>query len=135
MISGVPLPSTLELSKFMRGVVGVFGVYTFGDLFVLDIRWLGPSGVVGLRALDHPARFGSGVPILSAFAVDVVGVGVPRVRVVSVLFARVSPWSVSAAVSRFRLLLFGEGLSQGVAEFLGELFIICFRGGGTRSVT
>ena len=110
MILGVPLPSALELSKFMRGVVGVLGVYTFGDLFVLDFRWLRPSCVVGLRALDHPAWLGSGVPILSAFAVDVVGVGVSRVRVVSVLLARVSPWSVSAAGYRFRLLIFGESL-------------------------
>ena len=111
MILGVPLPSALELAEFMRGVVGVFGVYTFGDFFVFDLRWLGPSSIVGLRALDHPAWFGSGVPIFSAFAVDVVVLGVSRLdRVVSVVFPRVTPWGVSAAGHRFRLLIFGEGL-------------------------
>ena len=99
MIFGVPLPSTLELAKFGRSVVGVFGVYTFGDFFVFDLRWLGPSSVVGLRALDYPAGFGGGVPVFPAFAIDVVGVGVSRVRVVSVLFTRVTPWGVSAAGS------------------------------------
>ena len=110
MILGIPLPSTFELSTFMRGVVGVFRVYPFGDLFVLDFRWLRPSCVVGLRALDHPAWFGSGVPIFSAFAVDVVGVGVSRLdRVISVVFRRVTPGGVSAAGRRFLLLVFCEG--------------------------
>ena len=110
MILSVPLPSALELAEFMRGVVGVFGVYTFGDFFVLDFRRLRPSCVIGLRALDHSARLGRGVPIFPAFAVDVVGVGIPRVWVVSVLFLRVAPWGVSAAGSRFRLLIFSESL-------------------------
>ena len=96
----VPLLSTLELAEFVRGVVGVFGVYTFGDFFVLDFRWLRPSCIIGLRALGHPARLWSGVPILAAFAVDVVGVAISLVRVLFLVFRRVTSGGVSAAGRR-----------------------------------
>ena len=95
----VPFPSTLELSEFMRGVVGVFGVHSFRDFFVLDFCGLRPSGVTGLRALDHSARLGSGILIFSAFTV-IVRVVVSFVRVFSVVFRRVTPGGVSAAGRR-----------------------------------
>ena len=85
----VPFSAALELSKFSRGIVGVFGVYTLGDIFFFDLRGLWPPGVVRRRALNHPAGSWGCVPIFSTFPVDVVVVGVPRLfRVFLIVVSR-----------------------------------------------
>ena len=77
VIFEVPFSSALELSEFCWNVVWIFGVYALGDVFVFDFRRLWPSGIVGLRALNHPAWAWGCMPIFSAFLVDVVVLGVP----------------------------------------------------------
>ena len=127
VIFEVPSSPAFELSEFVRCVVGSFGVYTFGDVFVFDLRRLPPSGIIGLRALDHPAGSRRSMSIFLTLQVDVVVVGVPRrYRVVFVIFPRVTPWGVSAAGRRFLLFVFRESRICWVTKVLGELFVVRF---------
>ena len=127
VIVEVPSSSAFKLSKFSRCVVRIFGVYAFGDIFFFDLRGLWPPGVIGLRALNHPAGSRSSMSIFSAFPVNVIVVGVPRLyRVFSVVFPRVTPWCVSATGRRFLLLVFSEGRIYWVTKILVELFVVRF---------